>query len=82
MSQGKKPDHEFIMIHKSVLQDTGRALVWMGDYGVTSQPYYGGAQPPFVDGRPVMTIGDSSTRYYLTKYITGMDKAMQMRGGV
>ncbi|WP_287601209.1 KilA-N domain-containing protein [Thiothrix sp.] len=63
-------DPEFIMIHKSVLQDTGRALVWMGDYGVTSQPFYGNAgQPPFVDGRPVMAIGDSSTRYYLTKYV-------------
>ncbi|OQX16194.1 MAG: hypothetical protein BWK73_04840 [Thiothrix lacustris] len=70
MSQGKQPDPEFLTIHKSVLQDTGRALVWMGDYGVTSQPFYGNAgQPPFVDGRPVMAIGDSSTRYYLTKYV-------------
>jgi hypothetical protein len=53
MGQGKKPDPEFIMIHKSVLDNTGKALVWMGDYGVTSQPYYGGAvQPLMVDGRP------------------------------
>lgn len=69
--QGKTPttDPDFLMIHKSVLQDTGRALVWMGDYGVTSQPYYGGAQPPFIDGRPVTMLGDSSERYYLTRYI-------------
>ena len=36
-----KPDPEFLMIHKSVLRDTGKALVWMGDYGVTSLPYRG-----------------------------------------
>lgn len=36
-----KPDPEFISIRKSVLQDTGKALVWMGDYGVTSLPYRG-----------------------------------------
>lgn len=69
--RAKQPrlDPEFLMIHKSVLRDTGRALVWMGDYGVTSQPYYGGAQPPFIDGRPVMSLSDNSTRYYLTKYV-------------
>jgi anti-repressor protein len=53
--RAKQPrvDPEFIMIHKSVLDNTGKALVWMGDYGVTSQPYYGGAgQPLMVDGRP------------------------------
>jgi hypothetical protein len=55
-------DPEFLMIHKSVLDNTGRALVWMGDYGVTSQP-------PFVDGRPVTMLGDSSERYYLTRYL-------------
>ena len=68
MGQGKKPDPEFVMIHKSVLDNTGKALVWMGDYGVTSQPYYGGAQPPFIDGRPAM-LNDNSTRYYLSKYV-------------
>ncbi len=62
MGQGKKPDPEFLMIHKSVLQDTGKALVWMGDYGVTSQPYYGGAgQPTMIDGRPQYTLPDSIT---------------------
>ncbi|OQX10863.1 MAG: hypothetical protein BWK73_19085 [Thiothrix lacustris] len=71
--RAKQPrvDPEFIMIHKSVLDNTGKALVWMGDYGVSSQPFYGSGagQPPFIDGRPVMAIGDSSTRYYLTKYV-------------
>ncbi len=69
--RAKQPrlDPEYLMIHKSVLDNTGKALVWIGDYGTTAQPYYGGAQPPFVDGRPVMAIGDSSTRYYLTKYV-------------
>jgi phage anti-repressor protein len=53
--RAKQPrvDPEFLMIHKSVLDNTGKALVWMGDYGVTSQPYYGGTgQPLMVDGRP------------------------------
>ena len=41
--RAKQPriDPEFLMIHKSVLRDTGKALVWMGDYGVTSLPYRG-----------------------------------------
>lgn len=69
MGQGKKPNPEFIMIHKSVLQDTGKALVWMGNYGLTSQPYYGGAQPPFIDGVPVNRLNDQSERYYLVRYI-------------
>ena len=41
--RAKQPrvDPEFISIHKSVLNDTGKALVWLGDYGVTSLPYRG-----------------------------------------
>lgn len=60
---------DFLMIHKSVLRDTGRALVWMGDYGVTSQPYYGGAQPTFIEGVPVNRLNDQSERYYLVRYV-------------
>ena len=63
-----QPYPEFLMIHKSVLQDTGKALVWMGDYGLTSQPYYGGAQQPYVDGRPAL-LSDNSKRYYLSEYV-------------
>lgn len=66
-----KQDPELVYIHKSVLQDTGKAVVWISPEGWTSSaPYHGG-----LEQSPGTLFMPGNSRHYLLTVIGGVPQA-------